>query len=300
MAFSFNAVNIANGLNGIAANIAYGASAINTIGGALGNISNIFGFNSSNNISSNNISSNSSFSGSTNYLTNYINNYTKNPAVKYIYRKLFSDLSPDISGYTLLFMVPPNLSGFSKVLGNNNYDQFGSTFTGELAKIIPLLATNYTPPTIQINSSVLSGSSGSQHFPSELNISDNMSVTYIDTVNLDVYSYHVTWLDYIYQVHEGTLNPSDEMISNRTIDYMASFYFVKWQPDAETIQYIGKAVGCFPKELPSTELIGNRLSNDLTNITFNYAVSNYYETTKNQQNNWLFSELQNIIMSQYK
>ena len=87
MAFTFNAVNIANGLNGVAADIAYGASAINTIGGALGNISNIFGFNSSNNISSN-----SSFSGSTNYLTNYINNYTKNPAVKYIYRKLFSDL----------------------------------------------------------------------------------------------------------------------------------------------------------------------------------------------------------------
>lgn len=68
----------------------------------------------------------------------------------------------------------------------------------------------------------------------------------------------------------------------------------------ESIQYIGKAVGCMPKELPTSEVVGNRSSNELTNITFNYTVSNYFETTINQKNHWLFDEFQSIIMSQYQ
>lgn len=295
--FGSSVASVANGLNGIAANIAYGTSAISQIGNAIGSIGNIFGGSSSGK-SSQNLSVNKPNRG--NYLEKYCQEYAANPAVKYMYRKLFSDLSPDISGYTLLFMVPPNLSGFSEVLGNDNYKQIGTTFTGELAKVIPLLAINYTPPSVQLNTSVLSGSSGSQHFASELNITDNMSVTYIDTIDLDVYSYHVSWNDYIVQILEGTLDPSPSMISDRIIDYAGAFYIVKWKPDIQTIQYIGKAVGCFPKELPSTELVGNRTSNELTNVTFNYTVANYYETTSNQKNNWLFGEFESLIMSQFK
>lgn len=237
---------------------------------------------------------------STTYMSKYVSAYSNNPAVKYTYRKLFSDFSPDISGYTLIFMVPPPLSGFSSTLGNTNYEQFGSGFTGELGRLVPLLATNYVPPSIQMNSAVLSGPSGSQHYPTNISITENMSVTYIDTINLDVYAYHASWLDYIYQITEGTLDPSDSYVSSRMIDYMGAFYIVKWQPDMETIQYIGKAVGCMPKELPTSEVVGSRAANELTNITFNYTVSNYFETTINQVDHWLFSEFQNIIMSQYQ
>lgn len=295
MGFNFNIIGVADALSGVVSNINTGldifgnlytnSSGTKTVGSKYINTS-LMPINKRVN--------------STQYLTTYMSKYSKNPAVSYTYRKLFSELSPDVSGYTMIFMVPPPLSGFSKVLGNNNYSQFGSSFTGELGKLMPLLATNYVPPSVQMNISVLSGPSGSQHFPTNLSITENMSVTYIDTINLDVYAYHVSWLDYVYQVLEGTLEPSNDMIKNRTIDYMASFYIVKWQPDIQTIQYIGKAVGCMPKELPTSEVVGTRSSNELTNITFNYTVSNYWETTKNQNNNWLFDEFQSIIMSQYQ
>lgn len=296
MAFNFNAVvGVADGIGGIVADINKGLD-------IFGNLLTFSNAGRSVGIGS------STFTDvpikgklpPTTYMTKYVSAYSNNPAVKYTYRKLFSDFSPDISGYTLIFMVPPPLTGFSSTLGNANYEQFGAGFTGELGRLVPLLATNYVPPSIQMNSSVLSGPSGSQHYPTNISITENMSVTYIDTINLDVYAYHVTWLDYIYQILEGTLEPSDSYINNKMIDYMGAFYIVKWQPDMESIQYIGKAVGCMPKELPTSEVVGNRSSNELTNITFNYTVSNYFETTINQKNHWLFDEFQNIIMSQYQ
>ena len=275
MAFNFNAVvGVADGIGGIVADINKGLD-------IFGNLLTFSNAGRSVGIGS------STFTDvpikgklpPTTYMTKYVTAYSNNPAVKYTYRKLFSDFSPDISGYTLIFMVPPPLTGFSSTLGNANYEQFGAGFTGELGRLVPLLATNYVPPSIQMNSSVLSGPSGSQHYPTNISI---------------------TGLDYIYQILEGTLEPSDSYINNRMIDYMGAFYIVKWQPDMESIQYIGKAVGCMPKELPTSEVVGNRSSNELTNITFNYTVSNYFETTINQKNHWLFDEFQSIIMSQYQ
>lgn len=300
MSFSFNA--IANGLSSLTSNVTYGNKALTESTNAWNSVSGLFGGNSSGSNTSGSTSTGKvSASGSpTTIIMNYINHYSESGPLKYIYKKLFSELSPDVSGYTLLFMVPPVLSGFKDTLGNSNYNQFGSSFFGQFAKITPLLATTYTPPSIQLNTSALSGSSGTQHFASELNITDNMTVTYVDTINLDVYAMHVTWLDYIYQILEGTLKPSQDIIDKRIIDYAASFYFVKWQPDMETLQYIGKATGCFPKELPSGDVIGNRSANEFTNVTFNYTVSDYREATINQSSNWLFSELKNIILSQYE
>lgn len=310
MSFSFGMASVANTLNGVAADIAYGTRGVNgIIGGvydttrAIGGLVDIFSgnYNNSSGYGFGGFGDTASFTGGapTQWLTKYISEaYSENGLLQFIYQKLFSDISPDISGYTLLFMVPPELSGYLN-LGNQNYERFGSSFIGESAKIVPLLATNFTPPTIQLNTSALSGSSGTQHYASELNITDTMSVTFVDTINLDVYSFHSTWLQYIYHVLEGSLEPDMSYIKNRMIDYTASFYFVKFQPDAQTIQYVGKAVGCFPREMPSAEVLGNRNSSELTTLTFNYTVSDYREATMLENGNWLFSELQGLILSQY-
>lgn len=57
--------------------------------------------------------------------------------------------------------------------------------------------------------------------------------------------------------------------------------------------------GCFPKELPSGEVLGSRSSNELTTITFSYTASNYYEATALETNNWLFEELSDLILNRY-
>lgn len=71
-----------------------------------------------------------------------------------------------------------------------------------------------------------------------------MSVTYIDTYSLDVYQLHKSWLQYIFQITEGTLEPNDDYLLGGRIDYCASFYFVKFTQGMSAIQYVGKAVGC--------------------------------------------------------
>jgi hypothetical protein len=39
--------------------------------------------------------------------------------------------------------------------------------------------------------------------------------------------------------------------------------------------YIGKCIGVFPQSLPSKELIGQRTSNELTTLPFNYFCAAY-------------------------
>lgn len=238
----------------------------------------------------------------TQYLTDYVNQaYSGNGILKYIYSKLFGEFTPDISGYTLLFMVPPHLSGYEES-GNSNYTSNDSSFMWDTSKFIPLLATNFTPPQIQMNSGILTGTSGTQHYATELSISDNMSITFVETKNLDIYSFHRTWLNYIYEVLEGNLSPSESYIESRQVDYMSSAYFVKFRPDMEYITYIGKAIGCFPKGLPSSELLGTRTQNDMTTLSFDYTVSDYREMTFYESSNdshWLIQELSALIFSRY-
>ena len=253
MGFDFNAGKIASGLSSFASSLAYGTNlASQVIGGvsSLGSaIGSLFGGGSSNfEAVGSQLGGYSGFNGlptklsPTQWINAYIDQaYSENGIIRYLYQNLFRNLQPDISGYVLLFMSPPVLSGYTN-LGNQNYDVSGTSFMTETAKLYPLLATNFTPPTIQLNSGTLAGSSGTQHYAQELSITDSMSVTYLDTIALDIYQLHKSWLQYIFQVTEGTLEPSEEYLLGGRIDYCASFYFVKFMPNVSSIQYVGKAV----------------------------------------------------------
>ena len=257
MGFDFNAGKIASGLTSFASSLAYGTNlasqvigGVSSLGSAVGSLfgSSSGSYSGSGGGSGVQLGSYSGFTGlpsglsPTQWINSYIDQaYSENGIIRYLYQNLFRNLQPDISGYVLLFMSPPVLSGYTN-LGNQNYDISGTSFMTETAKLYPLLATNFTPPTIQLNSGTLAGSSGTQHYAQELSITDSMSVTYLDTIALDIYQLHKSWLQYIFQVTEGTLEPSDEYLTGGRIDYCASFYFVKFMPNVSSIQYVGKAV----------------------------------------------------------
>ncbi len=54
-----------------------------------------------------------------------------------------------------------------------------------------------------------------------------------------------------------------------------------------------------PKELPSGDVLGNRNTNEITSLSFNYTVSDYREATIQEDGHWLFAELADLILSQY-
>jgi hypothetical protein len=243
-------------------------------------------------------------SSPTNYLTNYITKaYSDNGVIRYLYSQMFNEYAPDISGYVLLFMTPPHLSGY-EAKGLQNYKVGNDAgFISKTSKLCPVLAVNFTPPQMQMGSAAITGTTGGQQYATELTVTDSLTVSYLETNNLDVYSFHRTWVNYMFEILEGSLSPmKSPYIDERRIDYASSFYFVKFRPDGEYITYIGKATGCFPRELPSADIVGNRTQNEITTVGFNYVVSDYQEVTFREGNNdshWLIQELSRLVMSKY-
>ena len=80
----------------------------------------------------------------------------------------------------------------------------------------------------------------------ESNAANEMSIRYVDTVNLDIFKLHLAWVDYINKVSRGIFTPKDEYMRNRILDYAASCYYFLCGPDGSTILYWQKLTGVFP------------------------------------------------------
>ena len=242
--------------------------------------------------------------------------------------------NPDINGYTLFFMVPPDLSGLREDQDNpearTNISKSFSGIGGSLdeslrniCKFLTFAAVDYTPPQEQLNSEKISSRSGAIPYATEFTTSEQMSVTYIDDADLSIYKFHQLWIHYIWDILEGKIRPSSDYLNpdlrydahghNRgyyqTIDYAASAYVVKYLPNLRSITYIGKCIGIFPQSLPSKELIGQRTSNELTTLPFSYFCAAYRSevTTemKSQQRNsvpknfWMLDEFKNLVLTNF-
>ena len=98
------------------------------------------------------------------------------------------------------------------------------------------------------------------------------------------------------------------------IDYAGAFYILKYKPDLKKVTYIGKSIGVFPQSLPSKELIGQRTSNELTTLPFNYFCAAYRaevlpETEKKlekirsvgnlKEKYWIYNEFMDLILPKF-
>lgn len=80
----------------------------------------------------------------------------------------------------------------------------------------------------------------------ESNVAGELSVRYIDTVNLDVYKLHLAWVDYINKVSRGIYSPKRDYVKTKILDYACSCYYFLCGPDGSTILYWQKLTGVFP------------------------------------------------------
>jgi hypothetical protein len=232
-----------------------------------------------------------------------------NKLLRFFNQMLLYNYSPDINGYTLLFMVPPDLSGLSfnqtdPRTGDFNYNSDSDSFIkmdgvrsslNEVSKFVTFSAVDFTMPQEQLNVEKISSRSGAIPYATEFTTSEQLSVTYIDDSDLTIYKFHQIWMHYIWDVLEGKIRPSDAYLNSEKeydtvntapsgnyqggnyhgIDYAASFYVVKYKPDMNRITYIGKCIGVFPQSLPSKELVGQRTTNELTTLPFSYLCAAY-------------------------
>lgn len=84
------------------------------------------------------------------------------------------------------------------------------------------------------------------HSDQEANAAGEMSIRYIDTINLDVFKLHLAWTDYISKVSRGVFEPKRTYMKERILDYAVSCYYFLCGPDGNTILYWQKLTGVFP------------------------------------------------------
>lgn len=255
-------------------------------------------------------------------LVSYLNTVFTSPksdVIKYFYQQLYRDFAPDINGYTLVFFIPPHLSGY--LVDGSHYSQANKdSYMNVVGKIMTFAAIDFTPPQSQVRSESISLRSGAVPIASEVSETDTCSITFVDNRQLDIYMFHHIWVEYIREILEGTIepqpryytdpkeNPNEVKIADGEIDYRygcidyaASFYIVKYRPDMQTVTFVSKCVGVFPQNLPNKELIGSRTTNEMVTLPFTYSCSGYREalytenTAISGTRHWLFDELDEVV-----
>jgi len=181
-----------------------------------------------------------------------------------------SEGTPDISGYTLIFLVPPILSGMA-------FDVLPTSVMTSRNTIFQ--AIEFSPPEISITTNMISSSSNVK-IPYVIGKTSggNMSISYIENTKLDIYAFHNNWLHYMEQVTLGYMSPTQDYIDSGELDYATSAFVIRYRPDMKSMIYIGKAVGIFPINLPNKEIIGRRDNPQLTTFNINYICADYRET----------------------
>ena len=218
------------------------------------------------------------------------------PVMKYFNNMLFKNFQPDITGYTLVFFVPPVF----KLLGPDAESTLKS-----IQKFMTFAAIDFTPPTIEIASSVVAARSGGMPFATEVSATQQCSITYLDNSSLSIYSFHSGWVEYIKGMLEGIipatepdtfpkeLLPDDDGKVSHGIDYTGSAFIVKYDPSMQGIRYLGKCTGIYPQNISSKEILGSRTTNELTTIPITYNCVHYEETLQSHHPIW--EELKSLI-----
>jgi hypothetical protein len=211
----------------------------------------------------------SAFSIVSNYLNSTLQNLPKQ--LRYLQNDIhYKEFHPDINGYSIITMFPPHLSG----------DGAADSLITDACDRINFLALDITPPEVQLkNSQIGSGKNIMMSYGTGSERSGQLSINYVESNNLEIFTMHQVWHEYVSRVSVGDIDPSGEYMSGKApiIDYMANAYVARYNPGFDSLLYLGKAAGIYPINLPSKEIIGARSANELSMVPMNYNCI-YYAT----------------------
>lgn len=223
------------------------------------------------------------------------------------------NFNPAVSGYTLIFMQPPDLSGYV------NNGVINKAMLGDATKMMCFVAVDFTPPSIQATASELPSRSGSLPYATEVSGTGQLSISFLDDTNEHIFGFHKTWISYIEDITRGartydgtSIAPDPKYYTPGSanfgqIDYATTAYVTKFKPTMGTssndIIYIGKATGIFPINSADKEVIGRRDGPELVTMTYNYPCANYRQWSMGSsspgQDFYIVQEYLSDIQSQY-
>ena len=248
-------------------------------------------------------------------ITYFIDLYlADNPALKYFYNQMYRNFNPDITGYTLMFMIPPDFSAneyrnnqklksgdmFNSVLSTVGLAPQTVSTLDDFSKAYPFMATDFTPPQTQVQNSQVQTRTGALSYASDIHETESVTISFLESNPLTIYKFHLLWIEYMRDLLKGVIQPDQKYLTPGSEyfgaqDYLASLYIVKYIPDMKTISYIGKCTGVYPLSLPSKELIGSRNTNEICILPFEYSCISYREYVDGlNSNEYIKNELNSL------
>jgi len=221
---------------------------------------------------------------------------SNNMPMQYFNRQLSQNFNPDINGYSLCFMVPPP---FLALEATGKYQE---SYVELFRKLTVFSAIQFSPPTRQVQTEKLSARTGGIPYATEVEPSEQCTVSYIDNTDLDIFNFHSVWLDAIHDLVLGYIEPPSLYITEGDpdyggLDYAGSLFIVRYDTSMQNILYVGKVTGIYPQSLPNKEVIGQRTNNEITTLPITYFAGWYDETTNSSHPIW--SELESAVLSIY-
>lgn len=98
-----------------------------------------------------------------------------------------------------------------------------------------------------------------------------------ETPNLDITKTMSFWVNYISNVTDGTFHANPDMVKNGVIDYMSSIYYFVLEPDGRTLKYWAKYTGCWPNQIPYSQMSYRRGEGTLVEIEANFVYTSKEE-----------------------
>lgn len=193
----------------------------------------------------------------------------------------------DINGFSLIFFMPPHLSGFGwpspDVLINPGGGANGLSYLDFMT-----FALEVTPADVTVEKGTLGIiASDTFDYPINVHAGTEVSLTYLDSSDLKLYAFHSIWVRYIHAVISGRVEPTSEsggrqystenIDEDDIIDYVGSLYILKFDSDMLKPRMIAKALGIFPNAVPFKEQIGSKGQHQVTISNVSYTCSYFYE-----------------------
>ena len=207
------------------------------------------------------------------------------PEMMYFNSQISGRFNPDINGYTLCFMVPPPFKALQ------NEGKYNKEYIKLFRKLTIFSSMDFTPPQRQVQSEKFSARTGGVSYATEIDVSTQCSVSYVDNADLDIFNFHSVWLDFMHELLLGYIEVPGEYMDDTSelygaLDYAASMFIIKYSPSMQDILYLGKMTGIYPQGLPNKEIIGQRSSNEMSVIPITYACSWFEETLNKNHPIW--------------
>lgn len=186
----------------------------------------------------------------------------------------------DINGFSLIFFMPPHLSGFQ---WPTPVELIAPGSPGGTMSYLDFITfgLEVTPPDVGVEKSTLpTQASDTFDYPVHVHSGSEISLSYVDNAQLKLYTFHSDWVRYIYAVVYGLVNPDDKYLQEDDydiIDYLGSLYILKFDATMFRPIMIGKAVGIFPNAVPFKESIGPKGQHQVTISNVSYTCSYFYE-----------------------